>query len=184
MQHAIAHRRPIVAGLAAVAALTLTAVGLAGPASAAPASDQGNRPHPHLTVTPSRNLTDGTVITIRGTGFDTRTANPISPGTNAGAYVEIGWIEKSGWQPSKGFSQDTHSAANLVWVHTGVTPGSVAQAELHPDGSFKTTLKVDDKALQNEKIRGGVLAIFSVSALFTVSAGAEADVPITLKPQH
>jgi hypothetical protein len=177
-------RRRAFAGITTAAVLTLSAVGVAGPASAASATEATKAPagvhHPRLTVTPAKNLRDDGTITVRGTGYDTTTANPFGTG-NAGTYVEIGWISKSGWKPSQGFAESTRSNADAIWTHSDPTPGDPQEAKLHADGSFKVTVKVDDAALEAKKIPHAILAVFTVSALGTVSAGAEADVPITLK---
>lgn len=185
MRHMSKGRRLAFAGITSAAVLTLSAVGVAGPASAASATDATKAPagvhhHPKLTVTPSKNLRDGSTITVRGTGYDTTVANPFGTG-NAGTYVEIGWITSSGWKPSQGFPETTRSNADAIWTHSDPTPGDPKQALLRADGSFKVTVKVDDAALQAKKIPQAILAVFTVSALGTVSAGAEADVPITLK---
>jgi hypothetical protein len=180
-------RRRAFAGITAAAVLTLSAVGVSGPASAASAGsatdaekELAGMHHPRLTVTPAKNLRDGSTITVRGTGYDTTTANPFGTG-NAGTYVEIGWVAKSGWKPSQGFAEATRSNADAIWTHSDPTPGDPKQAELDANGSFKVTVEIDDAALEAKKIPHAILAVFTVSALGTVSAGAEADVPITLK---
>ncbi|BBA97038.1 hypothetical protein RVR_2598 [Actinacidiphila reveromycinica] len=136
-------------------------------------------PDPHLSVSPATGAKDGDTLTVSGTGYDTATANPHGTG-NAGAYVELGWIQDSGWQPSQGYPSSTRSNVSAVWVHSTPTAGAANEAQLGDDGSFQVDLTVDKAALDAKKLDGGTLAVFTVGAGGTVNAGVEAAAPITL----
>jgi hypothetical protein len=134
---------------------------------------------PAITVSPSSGLSDGDTITVSGTGYDTATANAHGPG-NAGAYVELGWIQSSGWQPSQGFGSDTRANVGAIWVHSNPTPGAENESLLNADGSFQVSLTIDADALAEAQLDGGTLAVFTIAGGGAVSAGSEAFAPITL----
>ncbi|HEY0248181.1 MAG TPA: hypothetical protein VGC45_07950 [Gryllotalpicola sp.] len=136
---------------------------------------------PKISVTPSTDLKDGDTITVTGTGFDTTTQSPYTHG-QAGAYVELGWVQPSGWQPSQGFAATTRSNVGAVWVHDTPTAGAANEAKLNADGSFTVTLTIDADALAAKKLDGAEPAVFTVGAGGTVNAGAESVQLITLQP--
>ncbi|MDX3855919.1 hypothetical protein PV679_35830, partial [Streptomyces sp. AK02-01A] len=129
--------------------------------------------HPELTVSPATGLRDGDTVTVTGSGYDTTTANPHGSG-NAGAYVELGWIRQSGWQPSQGHPSSTRSNIAAVWVHDTPASGAANEAKLNDDGTFTVDLTVDTDALDDKKLDGGTLAVFTVAAGGITNADAEA----------
>jgi len=151
---------------------------VATPLSVGYAVPDAPAPAPTLSVSPSAGLHDGDVITVTGSGFDTTTPNAHGPGI-AGAYVELGWIQSDGWQPSAGYGSSTRSNITAVWVHNPA--GTAAnEAALNEDGTFQVNLTVDAAALAEKKLDGGTLAVFTIAAGGAVSAGAEAWTPISL----
>jgi hypothetical protein len=135
--------------------------------------------HPALTVTPNSGLTDGATITVTGSGYDTTTPNTQGTG-NAGAYVELGWIQAAGWQPSTGAPSSTRSYATAIWVHSSAVAGSPGEGVLNADGSFSVTLTINAALLATKQLTGGTLAVFTVAPGGSTNVNAEAFAPITL----
>ena len=154
----------------AAVAYTITAVAQPEPA-----------PVPTLTVTPSTGLdADGATVTVEGTNFDT-SAKALygQPGSPAGFYAQIGWIDSS-WRPSQGAASSARSNAYSVWVQATQTAAPYLKWTTNADGTanFSWTVTIDKATLDAKSREGATLALFTTGAGGAVQAINELAVPL------
>ncbi|MBD3781051.1 MAG: HtaA domain-containing protein [Micrococcales bacterium] len=132
---------------------------------------------PTLRVSQTEGLDpDGATITVTGEGYDTSALGTHPPVLNqpAGVYAQIGWLAES-WRPSEGAPSSARSNAYTRWVQGVNDTPPYLRWTVQPDGTadFTWTVEVDRATLEDKRLEGGTLAVFTVGASVAQAANEQ-----------